>query len=71
MRPDSIQMNWLDRAIGFIFPNAALRRLQARRELARAEAPRPTGPRHRALPQRERDEEGWRPFDAQRERERW
>lgn len=70
---DNSGLNWLDRLVSYFFPEAGQRRLEARRELAKAEAAQDTAaaPRHGAMPQRERDAGGWQPYDEQRVRERW
>ncbi len=66
-----MRLNWLDRVIGYFSPARALRRLEARAALAKAQTPQAAQPRHGKPPEQERTEGGWRSFDEQRERERW
>lgn len=68
--PEKPRPNMLDQVIGYFSPSAALRRLAARRELEKATAPRPEGPRHDAIPRRDNGQV-WCPLEGDYQRGDW
>lgn len=65
-----LSLNLFDRIVAFISPGAGLRRLAARRELAKVEASAAAS-QPRSRPARRDESEGWRPMSESYERGDW